>query len=299
MVVRRFILGLSLATLIAVAGLALAQATPERASAGPPPTTVSIVPAALNADRGATIEVDVEVTDVTNLGAYQFEIEFDPAVLTPIYVVNGDFLGSTGRTVGCTPPVLNPYFACFTFGMTPPTGPSGSGVLATVVFTTSCNGGATALTLEPLLSDPAGNAIASQAQDGSVTLNTDPCATSDPDSDLDGCTDSAEQQTAMGSETSGGRRDYQNFWDFFDTPNASNVRDGAVASADFFRVVGRFGATGNPAMDPLSMPPPTGYHTAFDRGPASGDPWDLTAPNGSISAADYFATLQQFGHTCA
>jgi hypothetical protein len=125
-----------------------------------------------------------------------------------------------------------------------------------------------------------------------LTINCiDPAA----DTDQDGCNDVEELGP---NEAMGGRRDYTIFWDFFDTPDPSNVRDKAVATADFFRVLARFGATGNPAIDPLSMPPPSGYHTAFDRGPASGDPWDLTAPNGSIAAADYFATLQQFGHTC-
>jgi hypothetical protein len=130
------------------------------------------------------------------------------------------------------------------------------------------------------------------------------------DFDVDGCTDAREAQTIVAK---GGRRNPQNFWDFFDTPNASNVRDKAVAATDFNRVLGRFGAndTGPGAFDrfsdPLSMPNAfvagmhrANYHPAFDRGAASvpGQNWTLTAANGAIAATDFNAALAQFGHTC-
>jgi hypothetical protein len=114
-----------------------------------------------------------------------------------------------------------------------------------------------------------------------------------------------------GSEFTGGLRDPKNYWDFFDTPVAIEipwpfphtefVRDRAVAAPDFFRVLQRFGATGDPMIDPRSAPPAApAYHTAFDRGPSSGpNPWNLTAANGSIASTDVFAALAQFGHSCA
>jgi hypothetical protein len=111
------------------------------------------------------------------------------------------------------------------------------------------------------------------------------------DGDLDGCDDLRE----TGSDpTLGGMRDPQNFWDFFDTPDAVNIRDKAVAGTDFFRVLQRFGAGGNANLDPRSKPP------AFDRGPASGpNAWNVTAADGTIAGTDFFAMLSQFGHTCA
>jgi hypothetical protein len=119
----------------------------------------------------------------------------------------------------------------------------------------------------------------------------------DPDVDGDGCT---YIQEVLSLQFQGGLRDPKNFWDFFDTPDDSNIRDKAVASADFFRVLNRFGATGSSSIDPLSAPPsPPAYHTAFDRGPTSGpNSWNLTAANGSISSTDFFAVLAQFGHSC-
>jgi hypothetical protein len=132
------------------------------------------------------------------------------------------------------------------------------------------------------------------------SVATAPPKQPDPeDSDADGCSDARESGPNAGQ---GGERDYLNVWDFFDVPDASNVRDNAVAAADIFRVLQRFGAAGDRMIDPLSAPPAApAYHTAFDRGPAvpGGDPWDLSAANGSIASTDVFAALTQFGHTCA
>jgi subtilisin-like proprotein convertase family protein len=121
------------------------------------------------------------------------------------------------------------------------------------------------------------------------------------DSDNDGCTDAAENQTAAGSEVSGGRRNPNNFWDFYDTPTGAGLtRDKNVSSLDIFQVIGRFNATGSPAIDPLSTPPAApAYHTAYDRGSPVGDPWDLTAANGTISGTDIFGVIGQFNHSCA
>jgi hypothetical protein len=121
------------------------------------------------------------------------------------------------------------------------------------------------------------------------------------DPDRDGCTTAAEQQTQPGTQLTGGRRDPKHFWDFFDTPAAPNARDGAVTAGDLARVVDRFGATGDAAINPLLAPPISGYHTAFDRSsPLPGrDLWDLGPPDGSITAADIAFIVAQFGHTCA
>jgi lysophospholipase L1-like esterase len=126
-------------------------------------------------------------------------------------------------------------------------------------------------------------------------LGTDPVA---PDSDADGCLDGAEFGPEEGE---GGRRDPGSFWDFFDTPNASNVRDQVIDVGDIFRVVDRFGAFGDPSIDPLSAPPASGYHTAFDRSPPGpgGDSWDLSPPYGTVDIGDIFASVAQFGHSCA
>lgn len=114
------------------------------------------------------------------------------------------------------------------------------------------------------------------------------------DSDGDGCDDAYENGANV---PYGGGRDPNNPWDFFDTPDAANVRDAAVTVADMSRVVGRFGSTGSMAIPLFTQPaaPPV-YHTAFDRSPngaVSG------GPNGSVTAADISVMVAQFGHSCA
>ncbi len=122
----------------------------------------------------------------------------------------------------------------------------------------------------------------------------------DLDDDNDGCADLREFQTAVGSQTTGGRRDPHNFWDFYDVPTGAGLlRDRAVAGPDIFGVIGRFNTAGNPMIDPLSPPPPAGYHPAYDRGPLVGpDPWDLGPANGSVAGTDIFAVIAQFNHSC-
>jgi subtilisin-like proprotein convertase family protein len=123
----------------------------------------------------------------------------------------------------------------------------------------------------------------------------------DVDDDSDGCADTRENQTAAGSQTSGGLRNPHNFWDFFDVPTGGGLtRNGSIAAPDIFQVLTRFNTVGSPNGDPLSLPPASGYHTAYDRGSSSGpNNWNLTAANGSIAATDVFAVIAQFNHSCA
>ena len=117
------------------------------------------------------------------------------------------------------------------------------------------------------------------------------------DSDSDGCTDGQEFGPIA---SQGGRRDPVNFWDFYDV---SWPRDKKIdLMNDIFGVAFRFGATGNPGGDPLTVPPPApAYHTAFDRGGVipEGDPWDLLPANGNIDLMnDIFGVAFSFGHNC-
>ena len=126
----------------------------------------------------------------------------------------------------------------------------------------------------------------------------------DLDDDADGCTDVAELQTAAGSETSGGRRDPHNFWDFFDP-----TRDGSVGFGDCLLLVQHFGrndnngeASINRNSDPLTTPDPGpgSYHPLVDRGAVVGpNPWNAGPPDGAIGFGDFLALVSQFGHSCA
>lgn len=118
-----------------------------------------------------------------------------------------------------------------------------------------------------------------------------------PDTDRDGCADSRE----TGSQVAfGGLRDPNWFWDYFDTPDPSNARDRTITTGDLLREAARFGRTGDTNIDPLSPPPASGYHTAFDRSPPDpgSNAWNLNPPDGAITVGDVLSVVNQFGHTC-
>ncbi|MEX1254535.1 MAG: flexitail domain-containing putative surface protein [Dehalococcoidia bacterium] len=117
------------------------------------------------------------------------------------------------------------------------------------------------------------------------------------DSDGDGCTDFAEHGD---NPMLGGLRNHEDYWDFFDTPIASGLRDGAITAGDIARVASRFGSSGDSSGDPLATPPAGGYHPAFDRGAQVGEyPWSRAPADGAITVSDIGAVVTQFGHSCA
>ena len=134
---------------------------------------------------------------------------------------------------------------------------------------------------------------------GSITCWGDNLFAQLGDSDGDGCTDSSENGT---NPMLGGQRSAFYPWDFFDTPDENNVRDGTInLPGDILRVSGRFGATGDKTIDPFSAPPASGYHPAFDRGPQDGPyGWNRAPADGTINLPDdILGIASQFGHTCA
>jgi hypothetical protein len=150
------------------------------------------------------------------------------------------------------------------------------------------------LTPTPVCPDADGDTLNDCAE---LTIGTDP---GDADTDDDGCNDFRE--IGPGAEL-GGQRDPLYYWDFYDTPDAANVRDRVVNLAgDLLRVAQRFGSSGSPAGDPLSFPPPApAYHTAFDRGARIGpNPWDVAPADGTVNVSnDILGIAAQFGHTCS
>jgi streptogramin lyase len=123
------------------------------------------------------------------------------------------------------------------------------------------------------------------------------------DVDRDGC----GNQRELGEDPSlGGLRNPEVYWDFYDVPDASGMRDRAITAGDLFGVVARVftgdsqgAAHVNRSTDPLSPVTPTGYHPAFDRSRRTTAPlWQTGPADGAINAPDVFALLSQFGHRC-
>jgi PKD repeat protein len=105
---------------------------------------INILPATTELPQvGNTFQIDIHIEEVSNLGAFEIEMDYDPAI---IFIDDADdieigpFLGSTGRPVTLLGPVIDNVAGIltaggFTFGNS--AGPDGIGVLLQVTFTVS------------------------------------------------------------------------------------------------------------------------------------------------------------------
>lgn len=136
--------------------------------------TLSIldVPGSVSAG-GGSFQVRVWADGVTNLGAYEWQIVYNSSVIEltappESAITNGDFLGRSGRTVLCTPPILPPsqglepgnvrYSCGTTTALTVP-GPNGSGLLSTISFVPVASGDVSIEFVCGALADPNGDPI--------------------------------------------------------------------------------------------------------------------------------------------
>lgn len=120
------------------------------------PTNMTVVPATPQVALNTQAQIDITVTSVQNLGAYEFTLLYNPALVQVTTVVNGSFLGSTGRTATPVGPVIDNTlgkvtFGAFTFGTQP--GPDGNGILATVTLNAIAVGTTDLTLLNTLLTD--------------------------------------------------------------------------------------------------------------------------------------------------
>jgi len=144
--------------------------------------SVCIQPDLSSVRLGQRVTVGAVANGVADLGAYQFELTFDPAVVSFVSIANGTFLGSTGRAVLCVSPIVSAgsvRIACSTLGPEPPPGPSGSGVLAVVTFQGIAAGVSPLTFANTILTNPAAVPIGITLAGGSISV-TDatptPCA---------------------------------------------------------------------------------------------------------------------------
>ncbi len=156
--------------------LALALVFLSSRSAAQQPVAVRVQGPASPVVAGQPFVVTLLAENAANLGAFEFEYNFTPAVAaaTVNNIQLGPFLGSTGRTTGelrlasapGRPGV--PLYGAYSYGTAG--GPSGNGVLATVTMTAVAPG-ASQLSLTQLkMTTITGDEIASISTAGSVTV---------------------------------------------------------------------------------------------------------------------------------
>lgn len=146
---RSALFGLAALTILAL----ISSERSSTAGAATPVATLSAVPASqIRPLAGAAFDVDLRVSNVVDLAAYDLTLTFDPNVLEFVGASDAGYLTSTGRTAACSGPAgfngLTPAqnvnangafnLHCNTYGLIAGSagthGPSGSGVLARATF---------------------------------------------------------------------------------------------------------------------------------------------------------------------
>jgi hypothetical protein len=141
--------------------------------------TMRIDPAINNVEAGQPFIVNVMIDGAVNVGAFQFDLIYDPAVVTVTDVALGPFVGSTGRAAQPVGPTIDNRagtlaFGAFSFGST--AGPAGTGVLATVRFRAE-GPGTSALGLQNVVvTDPMAEMQPVSVEGGVVTVTAPPVA---------------------------------------------------------------------------------------------------------------------------
>lgn len=92
-------------------------------------------------DVGTTFEINIKIEEVSDLGGFELDLVYPPAIVTiesASDVSLGDFLGSTGRSASALGPDIDNTTGTLTFGgfsFGDDAGASGSGDLVTIIFT--------------------------------------------------------------------------------------------------------------------------------------------------------------------
>jgi hypothetical protein len=156
--------------------LALVWAITDGRSDAQPPVTVRVLSLTSTVQAGQAFTVTVMIENAQDLGAFEFEYDFSPAIASATVddIQLAGMLGSTGRTTGALrlasapgrPGV--PLFGAYSYGAA--NGPNGSGVLATVAMT-ALSPGTSQLSLSGLkVTNVAGSGQLATAVAGSVTV---------------------------------------------------------------------------------------------------------------------------------
>lgn len=160
--------------------LTLLWAALSERSAAQLPVTVRVLGPSAPVPSGQSFLVTIAIENVQNLGAFEFEYNFNPVVAgaTVDNIQLNSLLGSTGRTTGslrlASAPGRTgvPLFGAYSYGTA--AGPNGNGVLATVTMS-AVAAGTSQLSLSGLkVTNVAGQELTVVSTSGSVTVGGSP-----------------------------------------------------------------------------------------------------------------------------
>ncbi|MFQ5855699.1 MAG: cohesin domain-containing protein [Anaerolineae bacterium] len=136
---------------------------------------VRIQPASLQVSAGNTFQLTVEIHDVVNLGAFQFDLTYDSTIVQVDSIALGDFPGRTGRSVNPLGPRIEAgkaVYGAFSFGDT--AGPDGSGPLGIVTLQAQAEGQTPVGLQNVQVIDVGGTHIPVSTEGGMVTVSGSP-----------------------------------------------------------------------------------------------------------------------------
>jgi len=136
-------------------------------------SVVSIQPSTDSVSLGNSFTLDVDIAGVTDLYDWQFDVDFNPAVLSVTGITEGSFL-SGGGTTFFLPGTIDNVGGSITFNadtlLGPPPGVNGSGTLATLDFTAIGNGSSPITLANVILQDSNGDNIDFTTDNGTVNV---------------------------------------------------------------------------------------------------------------------------------
>jgi general secretion pathway protein D len=139
-------------------------------------------------DDETSTTVDVQIQDVSDLAAFEFEVTYNPDVVHVDDVTLGAFLGSGGRNTAALGPDIDNTAGRVTFGgfsYGTGSGADGSGTVATITFSPQMTG-TTSLTLTNVqLRDTFNSEIPADPQGGEIEVVHYPFGDFDRDCDVD------------------------------------------------------------------------------------------------------------------
>jgi Cohesin domain len=136
-------------------------------------STISVQPATLGVTAGQTFTLSVQISGVSNLYGYQFDLGFNSAVLAAISVAEGPFLDSGGPTIfvpGAIDNAGGSIAANADILNGPVSGVSGDGILLTASFR-ALGAGSSQITLFNLIAlDSFGEGFTPAISNSTVTV---------------------------------------------------------------------------------------------------------------------------------
>ena len=161
--------------IIGLLTLIVASVSIPEVGATAPGTRVRIEPADLVADLNETFVIQVVIEEANDLGAFQFNLTYDPSIVQVTEATLGDFLESTGNFAVAIGHEVNNAEGRVTLGAISfgsAAGPSGTGVLATITCIAQGEG-STALGLQEVqVLDTAASVQWVTVKDGQVVVRS-------------------------------------------------------------------------------------------------------------------------------